>query len=315
MDGAGESTSDNALTWVWDLQSTWSQAAGDLKNSLFRARTGALWLTVAAAILATSGVQIAEVSPLWGRILAAASALSVALVTAVQRATGRKRVQDWTRARSVSEGLKAEIFRFMAGVAPYRGEDRVAVFQRNAGRILGDADYLKRVAIGIRPVQRPLPNVSDMSSYITERVSEQIDTYYRPQSEAMKHRADRYRVVINLLAVVALLLGFAATVTGWQQFAAWAPVVTTVIAAVAAHGAANRYDALALEYARTYEQLERLLLERPSDAGPDRQQADDRFVAEAEAVISVQNESWMARSVAAVDGEEGNGGPKQAAAR
>jgi SMODS and SLOG-associating 2TM effector domain 1 len=99
-------------------------------------------------------------------------------------------------------------------------------------------------------------------------VRKQIDTYYRPQSEAMKHRADRYRVVINVLAVVALLLGFAATVTGWQQFAAWAPVVTTVIAAVAAQGAANRYDALALEYARTYEQLERLLLERPSEAGP-----------------------------------------------
>jgi hypothetical protein len=207
MDAAGESTSGTALTWVWDRQSIWSQAAGKLKNSLFRARKGALWLTVAAAILATSGVQIAEVSPLWGRILAAASALSVALVTAVQRATSRKRVQDWTRARSVSEGLKAETFRFMAGVVPYRGEDHVAVFQRNADRILGDADDLKGVAIGIRPVQRPLPNVSDMSSYITERVSKQIDTYYRPQSEAMKQRADRYRVVINLLAVVALLLG------------------------------------------------------------------------------------------------------------
>ncbi len=135
----------------------------------------------------------------------------------------------------------------------------------------------------------------------------------------MKDRADRYRVVINELAVVALLLGFAATVTGWQQFAAWAPVITTVIAAVTAHGVANRYDALALEYARTEEQLKRLLLdylEYSADAGPDRQHADNRFVAETEAVISIQNESWMARSVAAVDaGEENHGKSEQAAPR
>ncbi len=106
MDGADESTSDSELTWVWNRQSIWSQAAGNLKNSLFRARKGVLWLTVAAAILATSGVQIAQVSPLWGRILAAASALSVALVTSVQRATSRKRVQDWTRGEIGLRGLE-----------------------------------------------------------------------------------------------------------------------------------------------------------------------------------------------------------------
>jgi hypothetical protein len=193
----------------------------------------------------------------------------------------------------------------MAGVAPYRGTDRLDAFKRNLDRVLADVDDLTRFTIGIEPKQRPLPAVTDVNSYIAERVRKQIDTYYRPQSEAMKRRADRYRKCVNMLAVLALLLGSAATFTGWQQFAAWAPVVTTVIAAVAAYSAVNRYDALALEYARTYEQLERLMLDHPSGMSTDQHQADDRFVAEAEAVISVQNESWMARNVAAVD--DGNG--------
>jgi hypothetical protein len=101
----------------------------------------------------------------------------------------------------------------------------------------------------------------------------------------------------------------ATTVTGWQGFAAWSPVITTIIAAGAAHAAVHRYDALALEYARTHEQLERLLLNR-SDVTVDAQQAekaDDDFVAAAEMVISIQNEAWMSRNIAATGPEEPGG--------
>jgi hypothetical protein len=311
MNGAGGA--DGVLVWAWRQQSVWSQGAGNLKATLFRTRKIVLWLTVSAAILATLGVQITVVSATWGRVFAAAAAVAVGLVTFAQRATSRKQVQDWVRARSVSEGLKGEVFRFLAGVVPYRAADRADVLKRNIDKMLGDAKDLARCTIGVTPEERPLPAVSDIDTYIAERVREQIAIYYRPQSEAMKRLADRYRAVVNVLAIVAMLLGLGAAFTGWQQFAGWAPVVTTVIAAVAAHAAVNRYDALALEYARTDQQLERLLLERPTGTGADRQAADDRFVAEAEAVISVQNESWMARSVAAVAGAEANAEPERPA--
>jgi SMODS and SLOG-associating 2TM effector domain 1/Protein of unknown function (DUF4231) len=315
MHSGGGSTTNDVLTWAWDKQSQWSQAAGNLKKSLFLARKIALWLAVSAAVLATLTVQLAGVSPAWGRGLALAAAVAAAFIPVAQRSTSRTRVQDWTRARSVSEALKAEVYRFMAGVAPYRGTDRQEVFTKRTGQFLSDAHELTRLTVGILPKPRALPQVSDVDSYITERVRQQMDTYYREQSAEMKRLGDRYRTIVNVLAFVAVLLGVAASSTGTHQFAGWAPVVTTVIAAVAAYSAVNRFDALMLEYSRTYEQLERLLLERPRAAGPDRQAEEDRFVAEAEAVISVQNESWMARSVEAVDAGDRGGSPESPAAQ
>src|ERR1700741_3581038 len=121
-----DATADSAtvlLASVWDKQSVWSQAANNLKQSLFRARTTCLLLTILAAVLATVAVQIASISDLTAltaRILAAGAALSMGLVALMQKATNRERVHDWTRARSASEALKAETYTFLAGVAPYR---------------------------------------------------------------------------------------------------------------------------------------------------------------------------------------------------
>lgn len=289
----------------------WSQAGNKLKQSLSRARTTSLWLTILAAVLATAAVQIGSISDLAARILAAGSAVSMGLVALLQKETNRDRVQAWTRARSVSEALKAETFIFLAGVAPYRGADRVDLFRQNVTQVLEDADDLTPSTIGLAPKARDLPAVTDLSTYVSARVQQQIDTYYRPQSAAMKRRADRYRLAERGLAILALLLSFATTVTGWQGFAAWSPVITTVVAAVAAHTAVHRFDALALEYGRTYEQLERLLLNR-STAGANAQpaqKADDDFVAAAEGVISIQNEAWMSRNVAAAGPEEPGGRP------
>jgi hypothetical protein len=60
-----------------------------------------------------------------------------------------------------------------------------------------------------------------------------------------------------------------------------------------------------LEYARTHEQLLRVDGHRPTAADGDISAAEDKFVAEAEAVIATQNEAWMARSIAAVPIDQG----------
>jgi hypothetical protein len=304
MDNTANSATDR-LAWAWAKQSVWSQTANKLKRPLFLARTTSLWLTIAAAVLATVAVQIASLSDLAARILAAVAALAMGLVALLQKATNHDRVQDWTRARSVSEALKAEVFTFLAGVAPYRGADRTDRFLQNMDQVLAFADDLSPSTIGVQPKKRDLPAVRDVPTYVSDRVQRQIDTYYRPQSAAMKRHADLCRFVERALAVLALLLSFATTITGWQGFTAWSPVITTVVAAVAAHAAVHRFDALALEYARTYEQLERLMLKR-TDARTDtmNEKADDDFVAAAEGVISIQNEAWMSRNLSAAGSED-----------
>jgi hypothetical protein len=200
---------------------------------------------------------------------------------------------------------------FLAEVAPYRGEDRAVRFRQNVQSVLADADDLSGSTIGLQPKQRSLPGVNDVASYIAERVQQQIDDYYRPKSAAMNRRAKQFRVAEIALAILALVLSATAAASGRQEFAAWSPVITTIIAAMTAHTAVQRYDALALEYTRTYEQLERLMLDRlsgPSVTPQEAEKADDQFVAAAEGVISIQNESWMARNVAAVGTETGGSG-------
>ena len=128
----------------------------------------------------------------------------------------------------------------------------------------------------------------------------------------MKQLADRYRTAATVLAIIALRLMGRAAVTGRQQLAGWSPVITTVIATIAAYRAVHRYDALALEYARTVQQLELLKVNRAAAASHGNSHtADDDFVASAKSVISMQNESWMARNVAIVrDGGEDSGAPQ-----
>jgi hypothetical protein len=311
MGGVADSVIASILTWAWDKQGVWSQGANKLKQSLFRARSASLALTILAAVLATLGVQIGEASSVAGRCLAAGAAVSVGLVALLQTATSRARIQAWTRVRSVSEALKSEIFVFLAGVAPYRGEDRAVRFRQNVQSVLADADDLSDSTIGFQPKHRSLPGVNDVASYIAERVQEQIDDYYRPKGAAMKWRAKQFRVGEIALSILALVLSATAAASGRQEFAAWSPVITTIIAAITAHTAVQRYDALALEYTRTYEQLERLMLDRlssPSVTPQEAEKADDQFVSAAEGVISIQNESWMARNVAAAGTETGGGG-------
>lgn len=298
--GAGD-----ALTFAWTKQSEWSQAASNAKAALFRLRFGALSLTVAAAVLATLSIQLSGLSAAVGTVLGAAATLALGVLAILQSFTKPEKIQDWTRARSVGEALKAETFTYLAGVTPYRGADRDEKFLVTVDGVLADAADLSRLTVGVVAKQRALPAVVDVTSYTTLRIDQQIDEYYKPQSVLMRKRANQFRWIQIGLSAVALVLSFASTVTGRQGFLLWAPVIATVIASVAAFTAVQRYAALSEEYARTYEQLQRLKLTRGDASGSDPAAADDAFVADAERVISIQNESWMARSIAVAQDEAG----------
>jgi hypothetical protein len=302
------SAAASAVTWAWNQQSVWSQASSRLKTSLFRARSAALGLTIAAAVLVTAAAQVAELSSFLGQVLAWSAAVCASLAALVQTMTGRDRVQSWTRTRSVSEAFKSEIYTFLAGVAPYRGPDRIATFKRLLDGVLEDASELIDQTIGIEPAARSLPPVTDLPTYLTERVQKQSTGYYRPKSAIMKRRASRFRWAQIALSVLAALLSAGAAVSGLDGLAIWLPVITTIAAAVAAETAVQRFDALALEYARTHVQLERLLRDRAVDGGSGAAAADDAFVQAVEQVISTQNEAWMARGVAVAGPEVGAAG-------
>src|SRR5690242_3689350 len=109
----------NTLKLVWRDQATWSEVANQLKSNLSRARTTALILGVLGAFLATLAAQFSpQDASVAGQITAnhsvpafvisVTSALALAAVALVSHGFAPKRVENWTRARSISEALKQE---------------------------------------------------------------------------------------------------------------------------------------------------------------------------------------------------------------
>ncbi len=282
--------------WVWRQQSIWSQTANRLKADLTRSRAVALALTIAGAVLATLGSQVATVSTPAGKALLWAAAVAVGFVPVIRPRFGRQAVELWARARSASESLKEQVYTYLAAVSPYRGADRDQQLRERADAALAAVDDLLPRTVGIQPASRSLPAVDDVDSYVAIRVTGQIQGYYRGQADQLRDRLRWLRGAELVLAVAAVVLSATAGSVGVKGAAAWVPVITTISAALIAHVAAARYEFLLVEYTRTAAQLERLRDRRHSVGEPHQvASADDTFVAECERVISAQNEAWMAK--------------------
>jgi Protein of unknown function (DUF4231) len=192
MDPGDDRQTAEPAVLAWQRQSVWSQAANRLKGNLTRWRAIALGLTIAGALLATLAVQVATLSSPTGKVLTWAGAVAVGLVPVIRGRFGSPVVQDWTRARSTSEALKSEVFMYLAGTGRYRGSDRDQHLQDQVDAIERDAGDLLVNTAGLQPVVRGLPAVHDVDSYVQQRVTAQIDGYYRPQAARQQWTSPRW---------------------------------------------------------------------------------------------------------------------------
>ena len=273
----------SSLDLAWRQQSVWSQVGDRLKRGLQRRRWILLGLTIAGGILSAAAAGVGLSTPL-GKTFAFAAGACLGVAAIVQTTAGITAVRDWTRARSISEGLKSEVYAALAG---FGSPD----FDATVKRIIDDGDDLLVHAAGIKPTARGLPRVSDTESYLTIRVRHQIDRYYEPRAAALGRIVRIYRGVELGLAVLGVLLAVGAGTWEIDWLATWVPVVTTISAAVVAHAAAERSSYQLVDYMRTRDELRRLL----DRAGETASFTDEQIVRHAESVISAQNEGWMAK--------------------
>lgn len=279
---------NRSLDYAWKQQRVWSQTADKLKMGIGRGRTAALWLGIIAALLAVVAVQLGTDSA-GARWFGLAAGIAAAMVPFAQRQATTKRISAWTRARSVSEGLKTAVYEYLAGAPPYGGDDRDRQLGDEARTIVAAVGDLERETIGISPdAKQPRP-VHDVDTYVAERVDEQIGWYTRKAAH-YNTVASRLRLVGDGLAAIAAVLGVAAAALDQSSLAAWVPFVTTVGSSLLAHVAASRYDHMIIEYSRTAQQLEHL-----RDARADDGMSNGDFINACEAVISVENQGWMTR--------------------
>ncbi len=276
-------TDDVALARAWEQQSVWSQVANRLKRDLQRSRIRVLTLTVIGAVLSAAAV-VAGLDSGAGKVLAALGGAAMGLAALYRARIGKDAVQQWTRARSVAEELKSEVYLYLTGVGQQRLDEQIDALADGA------AD-LAPLKAGVSPKGRELPPVRDFDSYIRDRLVAQIETYYRPRAAELQQKSDRIRAAQQWLAGVGVMAAAAAAIWETDAVAVWVPVLTTIGAALAAHGAAERYDFQVVEFLRTADQLERLRDRRGSAAS----MSDEDLVRAAEQVISIQNEGWMAK--------------------
>lgn len=277
------------LTWAWAQQRIWSLTANRLKRRIDQARLTALALGIATAVLAVAAQQVGGLSVLAGQVLSAAAAVTAGAATLVQRRVSTGQIRDWTRARSASEGLKTEIYSYLAGGAAYTGPDRDQHLGANSRSIVEAVNDLRRHTLGIESDSKPMPAIYNVDSYIAMRVNDQLNNYYTKKAAIYETRVRRFRTVGDLLGITAVVLAGAAAAFQIGGLAAWVPVATTIGTSVAAYVAAARYDHQVVEFLRTAQRLDHLrkaYLENRSGA------AD--FIDACEAAISIENQGWMA---------------------
>jgi hypothetical protein len=294
-----------ALDHATQQQALWSAAASRAKHSIDLWRSVALVLGIFGAILATLATQVSGNAV---RVLSIAAAVALALVTVVLAAKATPAaIQAWTRMRSVSEGVKTEIYLYLTHTPPYRNDADVAL-EKQVTAITGAAEDLIGETAGISATPKPLPDVTDIDSYIKLRVQQQINGYYKPKGEEAQRRADLARTCVFILALVGAALGGAAGVVSNESatvsLAAWVAVATTVTGAIATHASAARYQQNAITYLQTARQLDAIVTawEVSPPAEGDATASGERLVQRCEDVISVENQAWMARWNLGADG-------------
>ncbi|MET7297509.1 DUF4231 domain-containing protein [Embleya sp. NPDC005575] len=293
---------DPVLAQTWRAQRRWSLAASAAKASVQRWRLVRLVLGVSGAILATAGTQT-DGDP--GKVLSLIGALCVGLVPLVTSLRLQPaRIEAWTRLRSVSEGLKSEVYLYLTSSDPYAGgeaERRAALSARRAF-FEDDASELSAELPQLDPAaDPPPPAVSDVDSYVRERIDVQADGYYRDRVARMRRGLTRIRFAEFVLALTGMALAVVAGTADGARLGAWVPVVTTVSASVMLYGYGARYQENLISFARTAEQLRRLRDDRMARMPLDPAE-EARFVERCENVISIETQGWMARAAHADPG-------------
>ncbi len=285
---------------VIESQRRWSAAAGKVKQRIRRGRRVTFGLGVAGTVLVTAAGQVEGSA---GRVLAALAAAALASAPIVAGSfASPEHTKTWTQLRSVSEGLKAEIYTYLAGVDPYHGprDERDRRLLERSEAIQQAADILPPAApISGTSSSRRWPEIDNLDSYVTHRVNDQIG-YYEPQAAAAERHTTRFQWAGLVASLAAAVLGAVEAATGSMTITAWAPAITMVGASVGSFAAASRYEDNARAYKQTARRLRFLRdqwqLPVPANASSaERARRDMAFVADCEEAIAIENQAWMAR--------------------
>jgi hypothetical protein len=286
---------------LWDEHVSWSRAADSLKARRTRWGVIVLVLTIVGAVFATLAGNLREsVNGIPVRVVvASAGTVALALVPFLSGSLlSPENTRKWLRARSVSEGIKSEIYTFCAGAEPYNQDDAIGALRQKVHIIEDWAKDIERERVAVGSPSEPAPLSLDADSYLDSRVSQQVEHYYRPKAQRNAQLAARFqRLGITLAGLVAVLSAIATKYgsPGSAALGPWVAVLTTIGASIATYAAGSRYDFQATTFYATARQLLDLALTWKSSGKTAPSKEWSEFVRACEEAISAENRGWMAK--------------------
>jgi hypothetical protein len=288
-EGAVERAADPRLELAWRRHRQWSRAADAARTRLDRWRW---WNLVLLVLGAVAGAVAAQPELPTGLVTGFAIGAAVVLAVAGYIQTNllnKDQTARWTKVRAASESLKAEVYRYLVGVAPYDGPTRSDVLESKLAEVRRrTADQLVDQQ-STQPDDRPLPALRDIAAYVADRAVKQAQWHVEKTGEHVrKARNLRIGQIVATLAGVVLsaLTGF---LPSWH-LTSWTAATATIAAAIGTQLAATQHQRIASEYAATADQLDGLVAGFDAvSAGPARRA---EFVAEVERVLANQNDGW-----------------------
>jgi hypothetical protein len=288
-----------ALTETADRQSLWSSTADVLKRRVEIARWVTFTFSILGALLAAIASQLNDPPRMYFAIAGAVLLAVVSFVTS--RLLGGAQITNWLRARTASEALKREAYKFAACVTPYDDPiKRDAALNSERERIERDVDDLLASALSSAKAGSAPRNKLSRDEYIAGRVRQQIDRFYLPRANANKKIAVSLRWVEFSLALAATIITAMVGVAGKElfgikfDFVALTAVLTTIAGAVLAHIEATRCDFLVMTYRAAEWRLSAQIAEIGDVNALSPEKWSD-FVNRCEAIISEENTSWIAK--------------------
>lgn len=298
--------SNQIVEEIWQQHMEWSVAADKFKSDISFWRSSVLVFAISGAFFATISTQVPP--GIAQQFMAWVGAVFLAVIPIVTpRKLSAKQTKDWIRARSISEGLKAELYTYFAQAGPYTEPTNVPTetLRDRSREITQSADDLVKHLATIQVQAILPPDFSSPEDYLDRRVIDQIN-WYTNKARIHADKASRLRSIEFYLAIAAALLAAATgmwgemlTLGGWSiEIGVWVAVLTTIGGTLTAHIAAARYDHIVTSYSATAHQLRHLKMQWPPSGGgnaPSSEWSD--FIRQCEDTISKENESWMAKWV------------------
>ncbi|MFY0529645.1 DUF4231 domain-containing protein [Archangium gephyra] len=292
---------------VWKRYRVWAKTARTLKATHERSYG---WVSVLSILGAIAGIIAQQVvkpeDPVPDAVklnqwVAGMSALCVAVSTYLaSQLLGVERETRWVKARGIAEAIKSQLYLFWMGVEPY--QKSAAGPATPEQRLLEKVQKLEKAGAGPDREQlteaelkaSPAKATRTIDEYITLRIEEQINKFYKPKAMAHLNKVRRYRVVGIVLGLIGTLLGvFGATESG-AQMVAWVAVVSTAAMGLTSFATAGRHQYLVSTYQAAAERLEYLLAVWSSSKKTPEDER--RLVLDTEAMFRAENSAWIAEA-------------------